>query len=161
MTQIIDMSTEEWSDYKVRIRNSINTLNIPSDVSPKVAIVILSRIDELHSFIRVSYSELESSKENIDLKVKEVERLGLQGRNEDERRRNAVLEVRQIQTEDGFTLYDMQRETTERYTFMRSILDVLTSKQNRLITINGLLKLEKDLMVSTSSYNSLDNKFTA
>lgn len=157
MRNIVDMSTEEWNAYKVELRASVQTIAIPADVSPKVAIVILSRIDQIHSMIRVEYAELESAKESTDLIVKETERMGLQGRNEDARRRSAVLAVRERQI-NGFTLYDLQRENTKRYMFLRSILDVLMSKQSRLITINGLLKLEKDLIVSGSSYNSLENR---
>lgn len=65
------------------------------------------------------------------------------------------MEVRKITTQEGLTLYDMQRESTERYMFIKGILDVLINKQNRLITINGLLKLDKDLMVSQESFSSL------
>lgn len=65
------------------------------------------------------------------------------------------MEVRKVTTQEGLTLYDMQRESTERYMFIKGILDVLINKQNRLITINGLLKLDKDLMVSQESFSSL------
>lgn len=84
--------------------------------------------------------------------------MGLQGKNEDDRKRNAVIEVRKVATSEGFTLYDMQRESTERYLIIKGILDVLTNKQNRLITINGLLKLDKDLMISSDAYGYMGTK---
>lgn len=155
MSNITNMSTEEWSSYRNNLRTQVGGISIPSDVNPQTAIVILSRIDQIYSFVRLQYSDLEASKERIDLKVKEVERVGLEGRNEDERRRNAALRVREITTDEGFTLYDLQRETTERYQFVRGIIDVLIHKQNRLITINGLLKLDKDLIASSESFNSM------
>lgn len=155
MTNIVDMPTQEWNEYRKNLSQNAQSIRIPSDVNPKIAMSILSSIDTIYSNLRLQYSDLESAKERVDLMVKEIERVGLTGRNEDERKRNAVLEVRKVKTEQGFTLYDMQRETTERYMFVKGILDVLINKQNRLITINGLLKLDKDLMVSSDSFSSL------
>ncbi|MEX3713433.1 hypothetical protein ABFV99_13595 [Cytobacillus horneckiae] len=155
MNPIVDMTKEEWGSYRSSLISTVNEIHIPSDVNPAMAIIILSKIDNVYSQLRLNFSELESSKERIDLMVKEIERVGLTGKNEDERKRNAVMEVRKVKSEGGLTLYDMQRESTERYMFCKGILDVLINKQNRLITINGLLKLDKDLMVGQDSYQSL------
>lgn len=154
MNPIVDMTKEQWIAYRTQLTQSVQGIQIPSDVNPQMAITILSRIDQIYSTLRLEFSDLESSKERIDLMVKEIERVGLTGKNEDERKRNAVMEVRKIVTESGLTLYDMQRESTERYMYCKGILDVLMTKQNRLITINGLLKLDKDLMVSQDSFQS-------
>lgn len=155
MISIVDMKREEWLSYRSNLSNSVGSIQIPTDVNPAVAITILSRIDNLYSNLRLQFSDLESSKERIDLMVKEIERVGLTGKNEDERKRNAVMEVRKVTTDDGLTLYDMQRESTERFMYCKGMLDVLINKQNRLITINGLLKLDKDLMVSQDSFQSM------
>ncbi len=155
MNPIVDMTAQEWIVYRNTLNRDTQSINIPTDVDPAKAIVILSRIDNIYSSLRIQFSDLESSKERIDLMVKEIERVGLTGKNEDERKRNAVMEVRKVTTQEGLTLYDMQRESTERYMFVKGILDVLINKQNRLITINGLLKLDKDLTVSQDSFNSL------
>ncbi|MES9681688.1 hypothetical protein ABWK22_01985 [Gottfriedia acidiceleris] len=152
--QIVDMTSEEWGAYRSALDHDTVSIHIPTDVNPKMAMSILSRIDNIYSSLRIQFSDLESSKERIDLMVKEIERVGLTGKNEDERKRNAVMEVRKVTTDAGLTLYDVQRESTERYMFVKGILDVLINKQNRLITINGLLKLDKDLMVSTESFSS-------
>lgn len=154
MNEIVDMTAEQWQVLRNELRTQAMSINIPTDVNPSMAIVILSKIDNIYSNIRIQYSDLESSKERIDLMVREIERVGLTGKNEDERKRNAVMEVRKVSTTEGLTLYDMQRESTERYMYIKGILDVLINKQNRLITINGLLKLDKDLMVSQDSFSS-------
>lgn len=155
MNQIVDMTAAEWNQYRNELSRDSQQIHIPTDVNPSMAIVILSKIDNIYSNLRLQFSELDSSKERIDLMVRELERVGLTGKNEDERKRNAVMEVRKSTTESGLTLYDMQRESTERYLFIKGVLDVLINKQNRLITINGLLKLDKDLMVSSESYSSM------
>lgn len=154
MNQIVDMTQEQWTTYRNELNRNTTSIHIPTDVNPKMAMSILSSIDNIYSTLRIQFSDLESSKERIDLMVKEIERVGLTGKNEDERKRNAVMEVRKVTTQEGLTLYDMQRESTERYMFVKGILDVLINKQNRLITINGLLKLDKDLMVSQESFSS-------
>lgn len=152
---IVDMTQEQWANFRNSLANEVQGIKIPTDVNPQTAISILSKIDQTYSYLRLQYSDLESSKERIDLMVREIERVGLTGKNEDERKRNAVMEVRKIASKNGLTLYDMQRESTERYLYCKGILDVLIHKQNRLITINGLLKLDKDLMVSTDSFNTM------
>ncbi|MEK1828862.1 hypothetical protein AAAC51_06875 [Priestia megaterium] len=156
MNYIADMTKQEWDAYRDALSRDVRGINIPTDVNPGMAISILSSIDHIYSTLRLHYSELESTKERVDTMVKEIERVGLKGRNEDERKRNATEEVRKVSTENGLTLYDIQRESTERYMYIKGILDVLINKQNRLITINGLLKLDKDLMVSQGSYSSLE-----
>lgn len=155
MVPIVDMPKEQWLQYKEMLTNEVQRIHIPTDVNPPMAISILSKIDNIYSRLRLEYSELESAKERVDLMVREIERVGLTGKNEDERKRNAVIEVRKATTEEGLTLYDMQREATERWMYCKGIIDVLINKQNRLITINGLLKLDKDLTVSQESYGSM------
>lgn len=155
MTPIVDMTGEQWDQYRQELSRQAQGIHIPTDVNPSVAITILSNIDRIYSNLRIQYSDLESAKERIDMMVKELERVGLTGKNEDERKRNAVMEVRKKTTTSGLTLYDMQRESTERYLYIKGVLDVLIHKQNRLITINGLLKLDKDLMVSQDSFSSM------
>lgn len=154
MSLLVEMPKEQWDEYRADLQKRVRAINIPTDVNPAIAINILSTIDNIYSVLRLDYSDLESTKERIDLMIKEIEKVGLTGKNEDERRRNSVLAV-QEKTEDGLTLYDIQRETNTRYNFIRGALDVLVNKQNRLITINGLLKLDKDLMVSQGSFSSM------
>lgn len=156
MRQIVDMTAPQWKQYRDQLSREAQEIKIPTDVNPSIAMVILSKIDSIYSNLRLQFSDLDSSKERIDLMVRELERVGLTGKNEDERKRNAVMEVRKTTTDSGLTLYDMQRESTERYLFIKGVLDVLINKQNRLITINGLLKLDKDLMVSNDSYSSMN-----
>ena len=155
MICVNNITQEEWLVQKENLTREVQSIQITTDVNPAMAISLLSKIDHLYSNLRLQFSELESTKERIELTVREIEKVGLTGKNEDERRRNAVIAVRQALTEDGITLYDVQRETTERWMYIKGILDVLMSKQNRLITINGLLKLDKDLMISQDSFHSI------
>lgn len=156
MSCIVDMPAEEWERYRADLTTRVKQIDIPKDVNPSVAINILAVIDEVYSTLRLDYADLESMKERIDMMVKEIERAGLTGKNEDERRKNSVQAVREYTIANGGpSLYDIQREANARYNFVKGALDVLINKQNRLITINGLLKIDKDLIVSQSSFSSM------
>lgn len=146
------MEKEEWLEYRQRITRDIQAINIESDVNPMTAIVIISKIDKMYSSLRIDYSEVEATKERIDTSIKEIERVGLTGKNEDERRRNAVMAVMEAKDENEMSLYDLQRETNDRYLFLKGVIDVLINKQNRLITINGLLKIDSNTLIGETTW---------
>lgn len=152
MCHIVDMKKEEWLQYRKRIIDGIQSINIESDVNPMTAIVIISRIDKMYSSLRIDYSEVEATKERIDTSIKEIERVGLTGKNEDERRRNAVMAVMEAKDNNEMSLYDIQREANERYLFLKGVIDVLINKQNRLITINGLLKIDSNTLTGEAAW---------
>ena len=72
------------------------------------------------------------------------------GKNEDDRKKNATdfLENFPIGDEPTQTIdmYEMSRLMNHRYTIIKAFVDIINNKQQRLITMSGFLKLEKDLM---------------
>lgn len=80
MNPIVDMTAEQWAAYRRELNQNTQSIHIPTDVNPAMAISILSRIDSIYSTLRIQFSDLESSKERIDLMVKEIERVGLTGK---------------------------------------------------------------------------------
>lgn len=152
MCHIVNMQKEEWLEYRQKITRNIQSINIEADVNPMTAIVIISKIDKMYSSLRIDYSEVEATKERIDTSIKEIERVGLTGKNEDERKRNAVMAVMEAKDENEMSLYDIQRETNERYLFLKGVIDVLINKQNRLITINGLLKIDSNTLIGEAAW---------
>jgi hypothetical protein len=147
MASAIDMTEESWQRQKQLYRERLATLIIPLDISPGVAKGLLSRIDNFFSEIRLELAETEGRKERIDNLVREWEREKANGRNEIERKQNATKALQEFPLEEGVTtnLYEVQRQMTERTAFLQGILDVIYGKQSRLITITGVMKLEKDL----------------
>lgn len=147
MSSAIDMTEESWQRQKGIYRERLNTIIIPLDISPGVAKGLLSRIDAFFSEIRLEVGETEGRKERIDNLVREWEREKANGRNEIERKQNATKAVQEYPLDDGsiVNLYEIQRQMTERLSFLQGVMDVLYGKQSRLITITGVMKLEKDL----------------
>lgn len=147
MVLILEMSEEAWLVQKQAYRERLGTIVIPLDISPGIAKGLLSRIDSFFSEIRLELAETDGRKERIDNLVRELEREKANGRNEIERKQNATKAVQEHELNGGMTvnLYEVQRVMTERAGFLQGVLDVLYGKQSRLITITGVMKLEKDL----------------
>jgi hypothetical protein len=145
---------EDWLRQKQVYKQRLATIVIPLDISPGIAKGLLSRIDSFYSEVRVELGELEGQRDKVDFLIKELERSAAEGTNETARKRAATEACQnfRITPEEVVNLYDAQRTLYERYSFLSSIVDTLNGKQSRLITVGGLLKLEKDLV----PYASLD-----
>ena len=144
---VAEMTEEQWVSQKQRYKERLSTIVIPLDISPGVAKGLLSRIDAFFSEVRVELAEIEAQKETIDNIVREWERSKATGSNDITRKRNATLALQEYPGPDDtkINMYELQRQLTSRHSFMMGIIDTLHGKQSRLITITGVLKLEKDL----------------
>lgn len=145
---LANITQEEWTAFKASVRQQVNQIIIPVDVNPGMVKAILAQIDTLHTNVRMEYSDLEGKKEYLEILIREVERSSIEGSNELARKKAATVAVQNYPGANGqvINLYDYQRRVLERYNFLKGILDVLFSKQNRLITVNGILKLEQGTM---------------
>lgn len=143
---ITTLPNEQWLEYKAQLKQQLNQIKIPIDANPGIVRVILAQIDELYTNMRMEYAELEGHKERVECLIREIEREQAQGKNEIDRKRNATLAVQNFAGNNGqvVNLYDFQRQIAERYSYLKGILDALFGKQSRLITLNGMLKLERD-----------------
>jgi len=147
MSSILSLSKEEWEQAKTYYKQRLSTIMIPVDITPGVAKGLLSRIDSFFAEVRLEVAELEAQKEKVDSIIREWERVKATGSNDTVRKRNASEAIQNYPLEDGSTinLYEVQRNIAERLSFMQGVLDILNAKQSRLITISGVLKMEKDL----------------
>jgi hypothetical protein len=143
----INLSEQEWQRLKQAYRERLSTLLIPLDITPGVSKGLLSRIDNFFSEIRLELADAEGQKERVDNIVREWEREKANGSNEIQRKQNATKAVQEYPLEDGtiVNLYEVQRQMAERTSYLQGVLDVLNGKQSRLITITGVMKLEKEL----------------
>jgi hypothetical protein len=143
----IEMTEEGWQRQKQMWRERLSTIVIPLDITPGTAKGILSRIDNFFSEIRLELAEAEGRKESVDNIVREWERTKIAGGNELERKRRASVAIQEypLPTGEIVNLYEVQRTLAERTAYLYGIMDVLNGKQSRLITITGVMKLEKEL----------------
>lgn len=147
MASILELTEEQWEETKIALRERLGTIIIPLDIAPGVAKGLLSRIDAFFSEIRLSLAEVEGRKEQIEILIREIERVKATGGNEIARKKAASEAVQNYAVDGGevINLYDIQRTLSVRHSFLMGVIDVLNGKQARLITITGVMKLEKDL----------------
>lgn len=152
MTVFALFDDPEWKAQKQVYKQRLATIVIPLDISPGIAKGLLSRIDSFFSEVRIELGEIEGQKDRIDLLIKELERSAAQGTNETARKKAATeaCQAYQITPEETINLYDAQRTLYDRHNFLVSVVDTLNGKQSRLITVGGLLKLERDLLPHAS-----------
>lgn len=145
MRNVSTMPNDQWLQYKASLKQQLSQMNIPVDANPAHVRTILSHMDRLHSDIRMEFAELEGHSFKVESLIRELERSKATGSNEIERKRNATIAVQQFTGNNGaeINLYDFQRTINERHLFIKGVLDTLLNKQHRLITLNGMLKLEQ------------------
>lgn len=141
------LEDEDWTSLKKEYAERMQTIVIPLDISPGVAKGILARIDRFFSEARLKLSEIAGQKEQVDILIRELEREKANGPNELARKKNATIAVQtyEITPSETVNLYDVQRELCAKEAYFSGIIDILHGKQARLITITGVLKLEKEL----------------
>lgn len=144
---IATMSDEEWSVQKEEYKRRLSTIVIPLDITPGVAKGLLSRIDAFFSEARLELAEIEGQREFIDNIIREWERSKATGTNDIQRKLNATKALQEYPGSDGsqVNMYELQRQLTVRNSYVSGVIDTLHGKQSRLITITGVMKLEKDL----------------
>jgi ribosome maturation protein Sdo1 len=143
---VITGVSTEWQQQKQAYKERLSTIVIPLDISAGVAKGLLARIDAFFSELRLEVAEVSAQKEQVEILIREIERVKAIGGNEIARKKAASEAVQKYEVNGTIiNLYDVQRELVEKDSFLYGVLDVLNGKQARLITISGVLKLEKDL----------------
>jgi hypothetical protein len=144
---IASMNDPQWLAKKEEYKRRLSTIIIPLDIMPGVAKGLLSRIDAFFSEARLELAEIEGQKETVDSIVREWERSKATGSNDTTRKMNATTALQEYPSPDGepINMYDVQRQLSVRHSYVMGVIDTLHGKQSRLITITGVMKLEKDL----------------
>lgn len=140
------IENQEFNNYLSNFRTQVFSIKIPEGISPGSAKTIISQIDEVYSQLRFDYGLLQAERSRVDSLIKEIERASATGKNETDRKKNATDAVRQYESDGkNFNLYKMYQKINYRYEMIDALVDILEKKQNRLITLSGLLKLDKEL----------------
>jgi hypothetical protein len=147
MSSISVLDEETWTTMKLEYKRRVASIIIPLDISPGVAKGLLSRIDAFCSETILEAGELEGQKETVSSIITEWERTKISGTNDLERKKNASRALQEYPTgpDSTMNMYEVQRVILDRHAFLKAVIKSLEGKQSRLITLTGLLKLEKDL----------------
>lgn len=141
------MSDSEFKKYIQRFREEITKIKLPQDINSITGQYILSELDNIYTLIRYDLSDIETSYERTESIIRQHERTKTEGRNEEERKKNAslYLETFPVGEDDTVNMYDWNRLLYTRYKMIKALVDIIENKQQRLITMNGFLKIDKHL----------------
>lgn len=144
ITSLIHCNNEEFEHYRITTMNHLRKLILPKEPTPVEARLFITSMDELYTYVRLDFIELESEKERLESIIRQCERSKAEGKNEVDRKRNATLYLENYLQGDGTTvdLYEQYREIYYRFNHLKHCLEILENKQNRMITISGYMKID-------------------
>lgn len=144
---ITTCSDEEFAQYKKYWAERVTAIRLPADINSQIGQQILSSLDEAYAYLRIDLGEIEGVKEKAESIIRQFERSKAEGTNEDNRKKNATEYLENYPIGDGETInmYDWYRLIDTRYKTINSFVTIINNKQQRLITMTGLMKIDKDL----------------
>lgn len=148
---IENYTDESFKEYYHKFRHIVQEIKLPADLNSSVGQLILSQLDEVYAYLRIDLADLESATERAESIIRQNERSKAVGRNEEERKREATLYLESYPVRPGdpespvINMYDYYRKLNTRYSQIKSLVDVISNKQQRLITMSGFMKIEGQL----------------
>ena len=150
-SQIVD---PEWEELKQDLAESVNAINITADINVagvKNALADLNSVYQKAWYefqaVKTKYNEL-AGKEPDGL-IRQIKRLNGTGNNAESREKAGILACKNYKpngSDEVVDLYSLFSIVSERYIFLEAVINNIEFKRNLLITMNGLLKLENDLL---------------
>lgn len=139
-------TTEEFTEYKNYWQAEVRNITIPPDVNTGIGQAILSDLDNCYAFLRIDLGELEAAKDKAESIIRQNERSKATGKNEDDRKKNATEFLEQYPVGDQTVdMYEWTRLINYRFTILKSLVETVNNKQQRLITMSGFMKIDRDL----------------
>lgn len=138
---------EDFKIYSQKYAVAIQAVQLPPDINTGMGQIILSQLDELYAYLRIDLADLESAYSRAESLIRQNERAQAIGRNEEERKRNATTYLETFQIGEGKTInmYEEARRLNKRYLMVKGFVDVISNKQQRLITMSGFMKVDSQL----------------
>lgn len=145
----IDIS-EMWQDgfYK-EIEQRMSEIVITGDMNTAAVRVLLSKIDDLYSMVRLEHSRVKGIYESFnrgDSYIDRVKALHSVGTNAEERRRTSIAAAMQYGKEgQKINMYELSDGFRRQYIYLQGIIDQLDFKRQCLVTVGGTLRTESTL----------------
>lgn len=137
------MDTNQWNEKKVELATRVGQIIIPPDITPGLAKPLIARIDALYTEAMLLYADARTQDDNLSTILSNVLKTSAVGTNTDARSAAAVHAASAYEIDDQIVdLFDLKSSSNERVVFLTSIIKILDGKQSRLITANGLMKIE-------------------
>lgn len=143
----VTASEEQFNLFVNEWAARIEEVRLPRDIDTQKGTMILSELDEAYAILRVEYARVESAKDKVDSIIRQKERSEAEGSNEQARRKAATDYLENYPNAQGqtFDMYEYQRNVNRRFFMVKGLIDVINNKQQRLITMTGLIKIDSTL----------------
>jgi len=148
------MASSDWQALEGWYIDVIKELDISDDVNPSDLLILNSRISKLYTQARFDFAYIKRFAEKLKRQLKRAERqayLAVKdiGKNDTERQ---SLVTKFLEENKVFNypvcIYDAIDIYEDRLEFIEAVIDDIKSKAERLITINGALKLDAEMSKS-------------
>lgn len=138
------MSNEnkDWEKTKREWKNKIEAVNIPEEVQGRIT-QLESKLDTLFMQATWEHTEVKNQYDKVNAVIDEVKKLNKEGKNVDERKKNAIQACKNY---EGLDLLEYKREIKEKVDFYEKyVLNVISDKSNRLNANIGAMKIDAQL----------------
>lgn len=143
---------EEWETFRASLIEQADDIKIESDMQEGAVKKTLAQLNDLRDKIWIAFNDTKtilegiSSKDNEGL-IERVKFVNLEGNNETNRKKAAVLAVMNYVTPEGdkINLYEVYDETKARLNFLKSLMDTIDYKSRILVTTLGAIKAQKNM----------------
>ena len=144
---IVTANDKEFKEFTDGWSKHLEGINLPPDINTQIGTQILSDLDGAYAILRIHYARIEAAKDKVDSIIRQKERSMAEGSNEQNRRKNATEYLENYPNGEGhtFDMYDYQRLVNRRFFMVKALIDVINNKQQRLITMTGLIKIDSSL----------------
>lgn len=139
---------ENYEAWIAAHKQTVISIQIKEDIEPAQGKCILSRLDALYGPIRLEYGEVMKKFKDMEQSIYRIEHKGrITGRNDMDRKANGISSVENFRMSNGeiVNLYTMFSQLLDKKEDLEAILDIIKSKNNLVITMSGLLKIESNI----------------
>lgn len=146
---VITSLGEEWDKMVEQVRVQLKSIQITPDMNAGTMKQATADLASLRDEIFYEATQAKTTFEGVTAKIDVVKGLNTKGSSPDERRLNG-LKACVHYSENGYdiNLYELLEVARVKHNFYSEIMKQIEYKKNALITMNGALKLEKDLGIN-------------
>lgn len=146
---VITSLGEEWDKMVDQVRVQLKSIQITPDMNSATMKQATADLAALRDEIYYEATQAKTTFEGVTSKIEVVKGLNTKGASAEERKLNGLRACVHY-SEGGYdiNLFELLEVARVKYNFYSETMKQIEYKKNALITMNGALKLEKDLGVS-------------
>lgn len=144
---VIYSAGEEWEMQCKEIDEQLRAIQITPDMNAATMKQATAELSQLRDMLYLEANTAKTIMESIESKITIVKQLNAKGSSPDERKLNSIKACMYHKVDDmTVNLFELEDVARAKHNFYESVMKQIEYKSKALITMNGGLKLEKDIM---------------